>query len=74
MLERELSVYCGIQVMTDWVCGCRYSKRESSGTRSVMLNNSSHEFYWWAWFGLSAPFAIVLGGVMGMVWHAVVKT
>lgn len=27
-----------------------------------------------AWFGLSAPFAILLGGVMGMVWYAVVKT
>lgn len=27
-----------------------------------------------AWFGLSAPFAILLGGLMGMVWYAVVKT
>lgn len=27
-----------------------------------------------AWFGLSAPFAIILGGVMGMAWFAVVKT
>lgn len=26
-----------------------------------------------AWFGLSAPFAILLGGVMGMVWYGVVK-
>jgi chromate transport protein ChrA len=26
-----------------------------------------------AWFGLSAPFAIVLGGVMGIAWFAVVK-
>ena len=27
-----------------------------------------------AWFGLSAPFAILLGGVMGMAWYGVVKT
>jgi chromate transport protein ChrA len=27
-----------------------------------------------AWFGLSAPLAILLGGVMGMAWYAVVKT
>jgi chromate transport protein ChrA len=27
-----------------------------------------------AWFGLSAPFAILLGGVMGMIWYALVKT
>jgi chromate transport protein ChrA len=26
-----------------------------------------------AWFGLTAPFAILLGGVMGMAWYAVVK-
>lgn len=26
-----------------------------------------------AWFGLKAPFAILLGGIMGMVWYAVVK-
>jgi chromate transport protein ChrA len=26
-----------------------------------------------AWFGLSAPFAILLGGVMGMAWYGVVK-
>jgi chromate transport protein ChrA len=26
-----------------------------------------------AWFGLSAPFAIVLGGVMGLVWYGIVK-
>ncbi|PQE03037.1 chromate transporter protein [Rutstroemia sp. NJR-2017a BVV2] len=26
-----------------------------------------------AWFGLSAPFAILLGGVMGMLWYGVVK-
>ncbi|KAG6355391.1 hypothetical protein INS49_003353 [Diaporthe citri] len=25
------------------------------------------------WFGLSAPLAILLGGVLGMVWHAIVK-
>jgi chromate transport protein ChrA len=27
-----------------------------------------------AWFGLSAPFAILLGGAMGMAWYGVVKT
>jgi chromate transport protein ChrA len=27
-----------------------------------------------AWFGLSAPFAILLGGVIGMAWYAVIKT
>lgn len=26
------------------------------------------------WFGLSAPLAIVLGGVLGMLWYAIVKT
>jgi chromate transport protein ChrA len=26
-----------------------------------------------AWFGLKAPFAILLGGIMGMAWYAVVK-
>jgi len=26
-----------------------------------------------AWFGLSAPLAILLGGVLGMIWYAVVK-
>lgn len=26
------------------------------------------------WFGLSAPLAILLGGALGMVWYAVVKT
>jgi chromate transport protein ChrA len=26
-----------------------------------------------AWFGLSAPFAILLGGVMGLIWYGVVK-
>lgn len=26
-----------------------------------------------AWFGLSAPFAILLGGVMGLTWYGVVK-
>ena len=26
-----------------------------------------------AWFGLNAPFAILLGGVMGMAWYAVIK-
>jgi chromate transport protein ChrA len=26
-----------------------------------------------AWFGLKAPLAILLGGIMGMVWYAVVK-
>jgi len=26
-----------------------------------------------AWFGLSAPFAILLGGAMGMAWYAVIK-
>ena len=26
-----------------------------------------------AWFGLNAPFAILLGGVMGMAWYGVVK-
>ena len=26
-----------------------------------------------AWFGFSAPFAILLGGLMGLVWYAVVK-
>lgn len=26
-----------------------------------------------AWFGLTAPFIILLGGVMGMAWYAVVK-
>ncbi len=26
-----------------------------------------------AWFGFNAPFAILLGGVMGMTWYAVVK-
>jgi chromate transport protein ChrA len=26
-----------------------------------------------AWFGLSAPFAILLGGAMGMAWYGVVK-
>ena len=26
-----------------------------------------------AWFGLKAPFAILLGGVMGMAWYSVVK-
>ena len=26
-----------------------------------------------AWFGLSAPFAILLGGVMGMLWYSVIK-
>lgn len=27
-----------------------------------------------AWFGLAAPLAILLGGVMGMIWFAVTKT
>ena len=27
-----------------------------------------------AWFGLSAPLAILLGGVLGMLWYAVVET
>jgi len=27
-----------------------------------------------SWFGLSAPFAILLGGAMGMAWYGVVKT
>jgi chromate transport protein ChrA len=27
-----------------------------------------------AWFGLSAPFAILLGGALGMAWYGVVKT
>jgi chromate transport protein ChrA len=27
-----------------------------------------------AWLGLRAPFAILLGGVMGVAWYAVVKT
>lgn len=26
------------------------------------------------WFGLSAPLAIVLGGALGMIWYAIVKT
>lgn len=27
-----------------------------------------------AWFGLSAPFAILLGAILGLVWYAIVKT
>lgn len=27
-----------------------------------------------AWFGLSVPVAVLLGGVMGLVWYGIVKT
>ncbi|KAI9796208.1 MAG: hypothetical protein M1833_006459 [Piccolia ochrophora] len=59
-----------------WQIGLVDATQESGsplGTDPWWVAVTATSFVGGAWFGLSAPFAILLGGVMGMVWYAIVK-
>ncbi|KAL8779109.1 MAG: hypothetical protein Q9213_007098 [Squamulea squamosa] len=51
-----------------------YQSGSSLGRDPWWVVVTTTSFVWGMWFKLPAPAAILLGGVMGMIWFAVVKT
>ena len=51
-----------------------YQRGTSLGNEPWWLAVTAGSFVGGAWFHLKAPVAILLGGVMGLIWYAVVKT
>lgn len=53
--------------------GAAYERGTSLGNDPWWVAIAAASFVGGAWFGLNAPVTILLGGVMGMIWYAIVK-